>query len=171
MRDKRYSSTEKGLDDLADLMLSRINSCVDDKNQKNVKIKSAIVTKVNDDGSVNVKLPDDEGDGFTRIQNQSVYELSEGDSVEILLKDGSFTNSWIIAKHGGGTKRTGVSNSSTVSVVTTSGSSNSGTLTNTDLDTVLTSGNYFIGSGNTNVPSECEGSIMVTCRVSTSAYQ
>ena len=41
-------------------MLGRINSCVDDRAKKNVKIKSATVTKVNEDGTVNVSLPDDE---------------------------------------------------------------------------------------------------------------
>lgn len=125
MRDKQYVSTEKGLDDLADLMLNRINSCVDDRTKKTVKIKSAVVTKVNDDGTVNVQLPDDEGDGFTRLQNQSVFELNVGDSVEVLLKEGSFTNSWVIAKHGGGTKRVNLVNQGTVSVIS-GGSSSSG---------------------------------------------
>lgn len=129
MRDKRYQSTEKGLDDLADLMLGRINSCVDDRTKKAVKIKSAIVTKVNDDGTVNVQLPNDDGSDFSRLQNQSVYELNVGDSVEILLKEGSFTNSWVIAKHGGGTKRVNLVNQGTVSVIsggTSSGGSSGG---------------------------------------------
>lgn len=126
MRDKRYQKTEKGLDDLADLMLGRINSCIDDRNKKTVKIKSAIVTKVNEDGTVNVKLPDDESDGFSRLQNQSVYELNVGDSVEVMLKEGSFTNSWVIAKHGGGAKRVNLVNQGMVSVVTVNGDSSGG---------------------------------------------
>lgn len=128
MRDKRYQSTEKGLNDLADLMLGRINSCVDDRTKKAVKIKSAIVTKVNDDGTVNVQLPNDDGSDFSRLQNQSVYELNVGDSVEILLKEGSFTNSWVIAKHGGGTKRVNLVNQGTLSIVSggTSSGGNSG---------------------------------------------
>lgn len=129
MRDKRYQSTEKGLNDLADLMLGRINSCVDDRTKKAVKIKSAIVTKVNDDGTVNVQLPNDDGSAFSRLQNQSVYELNVGDSVEILLKEGSFTNSWVIAKHGGGTKRVNLVNQGTLSIITgrtSSGGSGSG---------------------------------------------
>lgn len=173
MKDKRSSSTEKGLDELADLMLNRINSCVDDRTKKNVKIKSAVVTKVNDDGTVNVQLPDDEGDGFTRLQNQSVFELNVGDSVEVLLKEGSFTNSWVIAKHGGGTKRVNLVNSGSISV--TSGSSGGGTksgiINNTDVNTVLSSGNYFIGTGNTNVPTGCEGCMLVVGGASTSAFQ
>ena len=123
MRDKRYQSTEKGLNDLADLMLGRINSCVDDKAKKNVKIKSATVTKVNEDGTVNVSLPDDGGNGFSRIQNQSVYELSVGDSVEIMLKEGSFSNCWVIAKHGGGSKRVNLVNSGSIPVTNTGGTS------------------------------------------------
>lgn len=126
MRDKRYQSTEKGLDDLADLMLNHINSCVDDRTKKAVRIKSAVVTKVNDDGTVNVQLPDDDGSGFSRLQNQSVYELNVGDSVEILLKEGSFTNSWVIAKHGGGTKRVNLVNQGTLSIVTGRTSSGGG---------------------------------------------
>ena len=126
MRDRRYQSTEKGLDDLADLMLNRINSCVDDRTKKAVKIKSAIVTKVNDDGTVNVQLPNEDGSGFSRLQNQSVYELNVGDSVEILLKEGSFTNSWVIAKHGGGTKRVNLVNQGTLSIITGRTSSGGG---------------------------------------------
>ena len=173
MRDKRYQKTEKGLDDLADLMLGRINGCIDDRTKKSVKIKSAIVTKVNEDGTVNVKLPDDESDGFSRLQNQSVYELSVGDSVEVLLKEGSFTNSWVIAKHGGGARRASLENqNSSVSVVTVNGGGGaSGNISNTDLNTVVTSGNYLLGSGNTNIPDNCEGSIMAVGSSGSSAYQ
>lgn len=216
MRDKRYQSTEKGLDDLADLMLGRINSCVDDRAKKNVKIKSATVTKVNEDGTVNVSLPDDEGNGFSRIQNQSVYELDVGDSVEIMLKEGSFSNCWVIAKHGGGSKRVNLVNSGSISVTgggsssggasgggTTGGgdmlksayapNSNdtvekafkdedgnnivntymkkSGIINDTNLDTVLGSGNYFIGTGNTNVPDGCDGCMLFVGGASTSAFQ
>lgn len=215
MRDKRFQSTEKGLDDLADLMLGRINSCVDDRAKKNVKIKSATVTKVNEDGTVNVSLPDDGGNGFSRIQNQSVYELSVGDSVEIMLKEGSFSNCWVIAKHGGGSKRVNLVNSGSISVTNTGGTSGggsgsvtvggdmlkinyapnsndtvekafkdeegnnivntymkkSGIINGTNLDTVLGSGNYFIGTGNTNVPDGCEGCMLFVGGASTSAFQ
>ena len=216
MRDKRYQSTEKGLDDLADLMLGRINSCVDDRAKKNVKIKSATVTKVNEDGTVNVSLPDDEGNGFSRIQNQSVYELDVGDSVEIMLKEGSFSNCWVIAKHGGGSKRVNLVNSGSISVTgggSSSGESSgggttgggdmlksayapnsndtvekafkdedgnnivntymkkSGIINDTNLDTVLGSGNYFIGTGNTNVPDGCDGCMLFVGGASTSAFQ
>lgn len=216
MRDKRFQSTEKGLNDLADLMLGRINSCVDDRAKKNVKIKSATVTKVNEDGTVNVSLPDDDGNGFSRIQNQSVYELDVGDSVEIMLKEGSFSNCWVIAKHGGGSKRVNLVNSGSISVTgggsSSSGSSGGGTtgggdmlksayapnsndtvekafkdedgnnivntymkksgvINDTNLDTVLGSGNYFIGTGNTNVPDGCDGCMLFVGGASTSAFQ
>ena len=32
----------------------KVKNCVDDRTKKAVKIKSAVVTKVNDDGTVNV---------------------------------------------------------------------------------------------------------------------
>lgn len=201
---------------MADLMLGRINSCVDDRAKKNVKIKSATVTKVNEDGTVNVSLPDDDGNGFSRIQNQSVYELDVGDSVEIILKEGSFSNCWVIAKHGGGSKRVNLVNSGSISVTgggsSSGGSSGGGTtgggdmlksayapnsndtvekafkdedgnniintymkksgiINDTNLDTVLGSGNYFIGTGNTNVPDGCDGCMLFVGGASTSAFQ
>ena len=197
-------------------MLGRINSCVDDRAKKNVKIKSATVTKVNEDGTVNVSLPDDEGNGFSRIQNQSVYELDVGDSVEIMLKEGSFSNCWVIAKPGGGSKRVNLVNSGSISVTgggsSSGGSSGGGTIgggdmlksayapnsndtvekafkdedgnnivntymkksgiiNDTNLDTVLGSGNYFIGTGNTNVPDGCDGCMLFVGGASTSAFQ
>jgi len=89
-----------------------LNSCADDMIQKIVsivkeeiastspRIESAIVKNVNSDGTVDVYLPGDLNSVFTRIQNQSIYQdLIPGDSVEILLKKGKFSNCWIIAKH------------------------------------------------------------------------
>ena len=35
------------------------------------------------------------------IQNQCVYDLAVGDGVELLCKNGSLSNCWIIARHGG----------------------------------------------------------------------
>ena len=52
------------------------------------------------DGTVDVFLPSDPNSIFTRIQNQSIYQdLQIGDGVELLLKNGRFSNCWIIAKH------------------------------------------------------------------------
>jgi hypothetical protein len=42
------------------------------------------------------------------------------------LKEGSFTNSWVIAKHGGGTKRVNLVNQGTLSIVTGRTSSGGG---------------------------------------------
>ena len=71
------------------------------------RIESATVTNVNSDGTVDVILPREPETEFTRIQNQTPFELREGDSVEIMLKKGSFNNCWVMAKHGT-TKRFGV---------------------------------------------------------------
>ena len=105
-RRKNNIQSDYTMDDLADSLLSRILACVDQKAQSNDITKGAIVTRVNEDGTVNVKLPaDEEGHEFTKISNQSVYELSVGDSVELYLKGGRYSNCWIIAKHGVGGKR------------------------------------------------------------------
>lgn len=42
------------------------------------------------------------------------------------MKEGSFTNSWVIAKHGGGTKRVNLVNQGTLSIVTGRTSSGGG---------------------------------------------
>lgn len=51
---------EKNIDNIntyADLMLNQIISCVKDIMQDVPKIKSAIVDSINDDNTVNIKLP------------------------------------------------------------------------------------------------------------------
>lgn len=63
------------------------------------QLASAIVNKVNEDGTVDVYFPPNEESIFTRITNQTCFKLSKGDSVEIMLKNGSFSNCWICAKH------------------------------------------------------------------------
>ena len=104
--DKDYNSSVK-LSAYADLMLDRIDTCVSDKISKNVtRLASAIVTKVNSDGSVNIRLPSEDNTEFTKIQNQCPYELKIGDAVELTLKNGSFNNCWVSAKHGMGTRAT-----------------------------------------------------------------
>ena len=104
--DKDYNSSVK-LSAYADLMLDRIDTCISDKISKNVtRLASAIVTKVNSDGSVNIRLPSEDNTEFTKIQNQCPYELKIGDAVELTLKNGSFNNCWVSAKHGMGTRAT-----------------------------------------------------------------
>lgn len=83
----------------ADLMLNRIISCVNQMMQDVPKIKSAFVYSINDDKTVNIKLPGND-QIYTRIQNQSIYQnLQPGDMVKLLLEDGSFSNCWIIARY------------------------------------------------------------------------
>ena len=91
----------------ADEMLSVIRNII--RQELNIKglgtssscqLASAIVNKVNEDGTVDVYFPPNEQSIFTRISNQTCFELCEGDSVEIMLKNGSFSNCWICAKHG-----------------------------------------------------------------------
>ena len=104
--DKDYNSSVK-LSAYADLMLDRIDTCISDKISKSVtRLASAIVTKVNSDGSVNIQLPSEDNTEFTKIQNQCPYELKIGDAVELTLKNGSFNNCWVSAKHGMGTRAT-----------------------------------------------------------------
>lgn len=104
--DKDYNSSVK-LSAYADLMLDRIDTCISDKISKSVtRLASAIVTKVNSDGSVNIRLPSEDNTEFTRIQNQCPYELKVGDAVELTLKNGSFNNCWVSAKHGMGIRAT-----------------------------------------------------------------
>ena len=126
-RRKNNIQSDYTMDDLADSLLSRILACVDQKAQSNDITKGAIVTRVNEDGTVNVKLPaDEEGHEFTKISNQSVYELSVGDSVELYLKGGRYSNCWIIAKHGMGRKRVALETQKGNTVVVGGGSSTSG---------------------------------------------
>lgn len=106
--DKDYNSSVK-LSAYADLMLDRIDTCISDKISKSVtRLASAIVTKVNSDGSVNIRLPSEDNTEFTKIQNQCPYELKIGDAVELTLKNGSFNNCWVSAKHGMGTRATSI---------------------------------------------------------------
>lgn len=82
-------------------MLSKIILCAQDEMKKTaVRIESATVVGINSDGTVDITLPAQSGAKFTRIQNQTPFELEKGDVVELLLKKGSYNNCWIIAKHG-----------------------------------------------------------------------
>ena len=88
-------------DRYADEMLRRILLCVKQEIKKtSPRIESATVTNVNSDGTVDIILPRESETEFTRIQNQTSFELKEGDSVEIMLKKGNFNNCWVTAKHG-----------------------------------------------------------------------
>lgn len=84
----------------ADNMLMRINECFNESIKGLPKIKSAVVSAVNDDGTVNVYFPPNDKKLFTRISNQGPFTLQAGDGVELMLKNGTFDNCWVIAKHG-----------------------------------------------------------------------
>ena len=84
----------------ADSMLNRITECLRDSLKGVPQVRSAVIDSINEDGSINIYFPPNEHKLFTRISNQSPFNLSPGDGVEILLKNGSFDNCWIIAKHG-----------------------------------------------------------------------
>lgn len=64
------------------------------------QLASAVVEQVNADGTVNVYFPPNKESIFTKISNQTPFVLNEGDSVELMLKNGSFSNCWVCAKHG-----------------------------------------------------------------------
>ena len=84
----------------ADSMLNRITECFNDSLKGIPKIRSAVIDSINEDGSINIFFPPNESKLFTRISNQSPFTLEPGDGVEIMLKNGSFDNCWVIAKHG-----------------------------------------------------------------------
>lgn len=141
----------ENIDIYADAMLDKIVACVKTELTRSTpRIESAIVTGVNEDGTVDVELPSDEGSGFTRILNQSGFELKNGDAVEILLKNGSFNNCWITAKH-----QATVPIKQQLDEGMTEGQdyTNNGSLTNVNADTIRTEGSYLIGTGVTNVPA------------------
>lgn len=91
----------------ADEMISVIRTIIKQElgnrglgNNASSQLASAIVNKVNEDGTVDVYFPPNESSIFTRISNQTSFSLQVGDSVELMVKDGSFSNCWVCAKHG-----------------------------------------------------------------------
>ena len=98
--DKQRNVRRDVTNSCADSMLNRIIECFKDSLKGIPQIKSAVIDSINEDGSINIFFPPNETKLFTRISNQSPFILSPGDGVEIMLKNGSFDNCWIIAKHG-----------------------------------------------------------------------
>lgn len=64
------------------------------------KFVSAVVSKVNTDGSVNVYLPPDKERTISNLLNKSGEDLKVGDSVELCTKNGKTSNAWVSVKHG-----------------------------------------------------------------------
>lgn len=91
----------------ADEMLSKIDQCVKQRLQKISDLETAVVESVNSNGTVNIFFPPNKENIFTNINNQTPFTLNPGDSVEVMKKFGSWSNCWIIAKHGS-TNATGV---------------------------------------------------------------
>ena len=84
---------------LVKTFIKQINKMVDNKIQKIVMVQSAIVESVNQDGTVNIKIPPD-NTIFTGVSNQSIYQdLQNGDCVKIIKPNGSSSNMWIIGAH------------------------------------------------------------------------
>lgn len=90
----------KDINKCADNMLEKILDCFRGEMKKTTHLDTAIVSSVNEDGTVNIFFPPDETKIFTRISNQTPFTLQAGDGVELILKDGSYSNCWIVAKHG-----------------------------------------------------------------------
>lgn len=90
----------KTINSCADSMIEKILDCLRGEMKKSTYIDTAIVNSVNEDGTVNVYFPPDNSKIFTKISNQTPFQLEPGDGVELLLKDGSYSNCWVIAKHG-----------------------------------------------------------------------
>lgn len=83
-------------DDYAKQFLKNINDCIDDKTKEYVTIKSATVSKVNDNGTVDVEFPED-GGSWSNVTNQSIYQnLKVGDEVKLIQQNGASKNCWII---------------------------------------------------------------------------
>ena len=90
---------KKNTNKYADLMLDRISQCIEEETKNLPAVSGAVVSSVNTDGTINVCFPPDYDKIFTNLSNQTPFLLEPGDSVELLLKDGSYNNCWIIAKH------------------------------------------------------------------------
>ena len=80
-------------------MLNKISQCIAEETKNLPTLSGAKVSSVNTDGTINVYFPPDDTKIFTNISNQTPFNLQVGDSVELLLKDGSYNNCWIVAKH------------------------------------------------------------------------
>ena len=88
---KDIASFKKVIEDIVDARL---------QNYGITSFIAAIVTKVNDDGTVNVTIPPDNSRFVNNVLNKSNESLSSGDSVELCTKNGRLSNSWVAIKHG-----------------------------------------------------------------------
>ena len=88
---KDIASFKKVIEDIVDARL---------QNYGITSFIAAVVTKVNDDGTVNVTIPPDNSRFVNNVLNKSNESLSSGDSVELCTKNGRLSNSWVAINHG-----------------------------------------------------------------------
>ena len=88
---KQIAEFKKVIEDIVDARL---------KSYGITSFVAAVVTKVNDDGTVNVTIPPDNSRFVNNVLNKSNESLSTGDSVELCTKNGRLSNSWVAIKHG-----------------------------------------------------------------------
>lgn len=88
---KQIAEFKKVIEDIVD---ARLKSC------GITSFVAAVVTKVNDDGTVNVIIPPDNSRFVNNVLNKSNESLSIGDSVELCTKNGRLSNAWVAIKHG-----------------------------------------------------------------------
>lgn len=83
-------------DKYAKQFLNNIKDCISEQTKDFVSIKSAKISRVNDNGTVNVEFPED-GGTWSNITNQSIYQdLKVGDEVKLIQQNGVLKNTWII---------------------------------------------------------------------------
>ena len=88
---KQIAEFKKVIEDIVDARL---------KSYGITSFVAAVVTKVNDDGTVNVTIPPDNSRFVNNVLNKSNESLSTGDSVELCTKNGRLSNDWVAIKHG-----------------------------------------------------------------------
>ena len=88
---KQITEFKKVIEDIVDARL---------KSYGITSFVAAVVTKVNDDGTVNVTIPPDNSRFVNNVLNKSNESLSTGDSVELCTKNGRLSNAWVAIKHG-----------------------------------------------------------------------
>ena len=88
---KQIAEFKKVIEDIVDARL---------KSYGITSFVAAVVTKVNDDGTVNVTIPPDNSRFVNNVLNKSNESLSAGDSVELCTKNGRLSNAWVAIKHG-----------------------------------------------------------------------
>lgn len=88
---KQIAEFKKVIEDIVDARL---------KSYGITSFVAAVVTKVNNDGTVNVIIPPDNSRFVNNVLNKSNESLSTGDSVELCTKNGRLSNAWVAIKHG-----------------------------------------------------------------------